>query len=83
MTQKIISLMVETLEEKFEGDVNAFQPADEEKEFMISVGETVVAVDTAGKNFSPLKRGEASDYLKLKKIMEKVGLEYITRTEKK
>lgn len=83
MVQKIISLMVETLEDKFEGDVNAFQPADKEKEFIISVDDTVIAVNTGKKKFSPLKRGDASEYLKLKKIMEKVGLEYITRSEKK
>jgi len=75
--------MVETLEEKFEGEVNAFQPADKDKEFIISIEDTVISVDTRSKNFSPLKRGEASDYLKLKEIMEKVGLEYITRSEKK
>lgn len=75
--------MVETLEEKLQGEVNAFQPSEKEDEFIISVDETVIAVDTRDKEFSPLKRGEASDYLKIKNIMEKVGLEYITRTERK
>ena len=79
MTQKIVTLMADTLEDKIGGDVNAFKPEDEEKKFIISVNDTVIMVDTARKQFSPLKRGDASKYLEMKDILEKVGLKYRSR----
>lgn len=81
MSQKIVTLMAETLEDRIGGDVNAFKPASEEKKFVISVDETVIAVNTSNKQFSPLKRGDASKYLEMKKILEKVGLNYVSRSE--
>lgn len=80
MTQKIVTLMAETLEDRVGGDVNAFKPADKEKQFVISVDDTVIAVNTSNKQFSPLKRGDASKYLEMKQILEKVGLKYASRT---
>lgn len=80
MTQKIVALMAETLEDRIGGEVNAFKPGDEEKKFMISVDSTVIQVDTRRKQFSPLKRGDASKYLEMKKILEKVGLNYRARS---
>lgn len=76
MSEKIVELTVESMENRFDAEINAFQPKDEEERFVLRVEDTTVLVDAGSKSFTPLRRGSSETYMKIKKFFNQVGLEY-------
>ncbi|MFB6245810.1 MAG: hypothetical protein ABEJ03_05695 [Candidatus Nanohaloarchaea archaeon] len=80
MTQRIVQLATESIEEKFGKEVEAFKPSGEDHRFVLKVEDTVLVINTGNKTFKPARRGSASTYLDLRKFFREVGLEPDTRS---
>lgn len=80
LSEKIIKLTVESMENRFNGEINAFQPEDEDEKFVLQVKDTTVLIDAGKKSFTPLKRGSSETYMTLKKFFSNVGLNYNSRS---
>lgn len=80
MSDKIIELTVESLQNRFDGEINAFQPKEEDEKFVLKLKDTTVMIDAAAKTFTPLKRGSSDVYMALKEFFSSVGLKYNSRS---
>ncbi|WP_414836819.1 hypothetical protein [Candidatus Nanohalococcus occultus] len=76
MSEKIVKLTADSLEERFDQKVDAFQPSDENERFILKMGRTTVLINVGLKTFTPLKRGDPENYMKLKEFFSDVGLRY-------
>jgi hypothetical protein len=65
---------------RFDGEINAFQPEDEKESFILKVEDTTVLINAGHKTFTPLKRGDADVYMQLKEFFSNVGLRYNSRS---
>lgn len=81
MDSEVIPLMVDVLEKRLNKDVLAYQPSEEGRRFAVQVEKTVILIDESLEVFVPLKRGDCSIYLDLKRILKDLDLKYNTRTE--
>ncbi len=77
MTNDVIGLMVDAIQEQLGEDAAAFKPADEEDRFLVHAKESTVLIDAERRVFVPLEKGDAAGYLDLKSFLEEIGLSYV------
>jgi hypothetical protein len=77
MVNDIMGLMAETIEEQIGEDAVCFKPSNEDYRFAVAAAGSVFLVNPSEKTFTPVKRGDASRYLDVKRFLKQVSLKYV------